>query len=437
MKRSITRWTTALATAGALCLPVSSFARTTQDPQPQPQQQQPPAQPQPQPTQPEPQPAPATPQPQQPSPQQPSAAPAQPQAEQALTPQDHLKKAQEAANDINATAIPAKNRSSLADMKKHLSNLDKASASNAASTPAEPAGKGSDAAKSAPSWGTEVAAIDKIISEMVGSESSTPATPTPTGTSGSTSATTIDDATRAKLMEVRAQLTAYAAGMAGASTPKTEAAATPAAAASTATAEPPAAAAPAPSSSPAPSPSPAESPAPAQSPAPAPQQNPAPQPDPNAGAPTQQPPATQPPATAAAQAQPQVDTDAAHRHLLAARETLAQLTQLPAATQLNGEARNQVSQLITNFNELITTQANWKASYDKVSANLATLLGADSSDAAAAAAAPAATAGATPAPGAVGTSGTATIELDPAIRAKLVDLRKSLNDFKKAAGEQK
>ena len=120
-----------------------------------------------------------------------------------------------------------------------------------------------------------------------------------------------------------------------------------------------------------------------------------------------------------------------------ARETLAQLTQLPAATQLNGEARNQVSQLITNFNELITTQANWKASYDKVSANLTTLLGADNSDADAAAAAPAATAGATPAPGAVGTSGTATIELDPAIRAKLVELRKSLNDFKKAAGEQK
>ena len=426
MKRSITRWTTALATAGALCLPVSSFARTTQDPQPQ--QQQPPAQPQPQPTQPEPQPA-------TPQPQQPSAAPAQPQAEQALTPQDHLKKAQEAAKDIDATAVPAKNRSSLAEMKKHLANLDKASASSAPSTPAEPAGKGSDATKSAPSWGTEVAAIDKIISEMVGSEPSTPATPTPTGTSGSTSATTIDDATRAKLMEVRAQLTAYAAGMAGASTPKTEAAVTPespAAAASTAAAEPPAAAAPASSSSPAPSPSPA------QSPAPAPQQNPAPtQPDPNAAAPTQQPPATQPPASAAAQGQPQVDTDAAHRYLLSARETLAQLTQLPAATQLNGEARNQVSQLITNFNELITTQANWKASYDKVSANLTTLLGADNSDAAAMAGVPTATAGETPAPGAVGTSGTATIELDPAIRAKLVDLRKSLNDFKKAAGEQK
>jgi ABC-type transporter Mla subunit MlaD len=112
------------------------------------------------------------------------------------------------------------------------------------------------------------------------------------------------------------------------------------------------------------------------------------------------------------------------------------LTQLPAASQLNGEARNQVSQLITNFNELITTQANWKASYDKVSANLTTLLGADNSDAEAAAAAPTAAAGAAP-PAAVGTAGTATMEVDPAIRAKLVELRKSLNDFKKAAGGEK
>ena len=47
MKRSITRWTMAVTAAGVLSLPVSSFARTTQDPQPQPQQQQPPAQPQP------------------------------------------------------------------------------------------------------------------------------------------------------------------------------------------------------------------------------------------------------------------------------------------------------------------------------------------------------------------------------------------------------
>jgi hypothetical protein len=38
----------------------------------------------------------------------------------------------------------------------------------------------------------------------------------------------------------------------------------------------------------------------------------------------------------------------------------------------------------------------------------------------------------------VGTTGTsATVDLDPSIRAKLVDFRKSLNDFQKAAGGTK
>jgi hypothetical protein len=430
MKRSITRWTMAVATAGVLSLPVSSFARTTQDPQPQPQQQQPPAQPQPQ----QPQPEQAAPTPQQPAPTpQPSAAATQPQAEKEMTPQDHLKKAQEAANEISTMSVPAKDRGDVEQLKKHLANLDKASSSSAA-TPTETAKKGDEKASAQPNWGTEVAAIDKIISGMVGSESATPSSPQPTGTSGTSKpAATLDDATRAKLMEVRTHITAYAAGMAGTSTPKTETTAateTPAARPEPAMTQPPA-------QSPTPAAPPAQNRPASQSP------TPTPQPDPNAA----QPPAGQPPA---AQAQPQsTDTEAAHRHLLAARETLAQLTQLPAAAQLSGEPRNQIAQLITNFNELISAQSNWKASYDKVSANLTTLLGPANSDNEATAGAPTPNAGATPtpapgapapnagaapAPGAVGTSGTATVELDPAIRAKLVDLRKNLNDFKKAAG---
>jgi hypothetical protein len=436
MKRSITRWTMALATAGVLTLPVSSFARTTQDPQPQqpqPQQQQPPAQPQ-QP-QPEPQPSP-TPAPQQqtPAPQpQPSAAATQPQSEQALTPQDHLKKAQEAAKNIDASSIPSKNRSALVDMKKHLANLDKIASSGGAA-PAETAAKGADSSKKdAMNWGTEVGAIDKAITEMVGTETSAAATPTPTGTSGKADA--VDDATRAKLMEVRTHITAYAAAMAGGSTPKTEAPAPKTEAA----ASPEPEARPQPSMNPA---SPAAQNPPAQSPSPSPAQ-----PDPNAAAPAQPPAAQQQPTSAAqspaAQAQPQMDTDAAHKKLVAARETLAQLTQLPAAAQLSGEARNQVSQLITNFNELITTQSNWKASYDKVNANLNALLGpgaiSDEANAAPAANPGAPAPGATPTPGAttpgaVGTAGTASVELDPSIRAKLVEFRKSLDEFKKAAG---
>lgn len=128
----------------------------------------------------------------------------------------------------------------------------------------------------------------------------------------------------------------------------------------------------------------------------------------------------QPPATPAEQS-PQVGSsaqEAAKVHLTAARNSLSQLTQLPAAAQLQGEARTQVSQLITNFNELITTQSDWKTSYTKVQANLSALL---------APAAPAATGTA----GAVGTSGTS--DIDPAIRAKLMEFRNHLERFEDVA----
>jgi hypothetical protein len=117
------------------------------------------------------------------------------------------------------------------------------------------------------------------------------------------------------------------------------------------------------------------------------------------------------------------DEQAARQRLTAARNTLSEMTQLPAASQLTGDARTQISQLISNFNELISAEGNWKASYDKVSANLATLLGPEN-------VAPASPTSGTP--GAVGTAG--TIELDPAIREKLVELRLQMREFEKAAG---
>jgi hypothetical protein len=117
-----------------------------------------------------------------------------------------------------------------------------------------------------------------------------------------------------------------------------------------------------------------------------------------------------------------VDAATVKRHLTAARESLSALTQLPAAAQLSGDARTQVSQLITNFNELITTNTSWRAAYDKVEANLNALIG-ERTDAPAAAAAGT--------PGAVGTSGAVTI--DPTIRAKLVEFRTHLAEFEKAA----
>ena len=103
------------------------------------------------------------------------------------------------------------------------------------------------------------------------------------------------------------------------------------------------------------------------------------------------------------------------------------MTQLPAAQQLSGEARTQVSQLISSFNELITTNSEWKASYAKVDASLTALIGAQTADVSA-------TAPAAGAAGAVGTAGTATGTLDPGIKAKLVEFRTHLREFEKAAG---
>ena len=115
------------------------------------------------------------------------------------------------------------------------------------------------------------------------------------------------------------------------------------------------------------------------------------------------------------------------------------MTKLPAAQQLWGEMRTQLTQLIANFNELITTNTEWEASYAKVDANLTALMGAQTADEsttapAAATAGATGTAGATTsAAGAVGTSGTTTTTLDPGVKAKLTEFRAHLKEFEKAA----
>jgi hypothetical protein len=167
---------------------------------------------------------------------------------------------------------------------------------------------------------------------------------------------------------------------------------------------------------------------------------------------------TQPPATSPAPADPagtqaKADPEAAKRALTAARDSLAQMTQLPAAQALSGEPRAQVSQLISSFNELITTNNDWKSAYAKVDSNLTALIGSQGADESAAPTAAPATAppspttppsSTTPPPsttapstgtaGAVGTSGTTTGSLDPAIKAKLGEFRMHLKEFQKAAG---
>jgi hypothetical protein len=350
-----------------------------------------------------------------------------------VSPQEHLRQAKAALDAIQTTAVTGRAHTQLVELKRHLNALEKASASAsaAAGTTAETASPGTRGtrARSNANWGTEVAAMDKILTDLMGTGATTGAgaatgTTGATGTSGtagSKAATTVslDEATRAKLMDVRTHLTAYAAAMAGASTtPKSD------------DAMPPSAPAAAPNQA-------GNAPAPAGSTMP-------PATTPSAAAPSAAaPPMTgaQPPAAAAQQpaapaAQPQIDSEAARRHLTAARDTLSQLTKLPAAAQLTGEARNQVGQLISNFNELITTQSQWRASYVKVAANLTALLGPDT-DATQTAGTPPTTPEAAPpaaTPGAVGTAGTAKVELDPAIREKLVELRRNLKEFEKASG---
>jgi hypothetical protein len=153
---------------------------------------------------------------------------------------------------------------------------------------------------------------------------------------------------------------------------------------------------------------------------------------PPAQPPAQQTPATTQPAPQSAQpattsAQP--DAAAAKQHLTEARDALSQITSMPEASRLQGDARTQISQLISNFNALITAQSDWRSAYAKVDENLTTLLGPDSGDQP-----PAPAAGTTGTSGTVGTSGTSGSGLDPAIRAKLVEFRTHLKAFEKAAG---
>ena len=383
MKRCTARWTTAIAASALLALPAAGWAQQT---------------------------APA-------SPRSSSARPSASGTEQGAA-HEHLRQAKAALNDIPAASLTGTAKTRVAELKRHLSALEQTA--SAAHAPEAAARKSTRAGAG---WATEVAASDRILTELLGGQSATGAAE-PTGTTGTANAPspsvpattpsttrgksaasiTLDASARMKLQEVRQHPTAFATAMSG-----TSASAAPGAPAADAAASASAAGA---------TPSPAE-PAPAaaaSSPAAAPaaaaaQATPAPGQDPTA-APT--------PSDAA---KPQVDPETVKRHLTAARDSLSQLTQLPAAAQLTGDARTQVSQLIGNFNELITTNTECRAAFGKVQANLTALLGNQAADES-----PAPAAGT---PGAVGTAGTTT--LDPAIRAKLVDFRNHLMDFEKAA----
>jgi pilus assembly protein FimV len=159
--------------------------------------------------------------------------------------------------------------------------------------------------------------------------------------------------------------------------------------------------------------------------------------------PPSQPPGQTQPAAAPSQ-NGQADPAIAKQHLTEARDALAQLTSMPEASKLQGDTRNQVSELISNFNAMITAPTDWRASYAKVNESLTALIGPDTDPGTAG------TTGTAGAPGTTGTTGTAAkpdpaspagaapqgaaAQLDPAIRAKLVEFRTHLKEFEKAAG---
>jgi hypothetical protein len=389
MKGSILRWTTAIAATAVLAVPAATFAQT------------PPA---------------TTP--------QPPAASATADT-QAASPADHIRLAKAAIESIPADSLTAKPKAQVAALKRHLSSLERAAAAKDAKAGAAATAATAGAAKAGASWATEVAAIDKIVTELTGN-ASTPGAAAPTGTAGA-AAVALDPTTSAKLAEVRTHVTAFAAAMSGTAPAANTAAPMTSSPDAMAAANPPATSSAAPTAT-----------ASAQPPATG-SQPPAPQPAT---------PSTPDPAVAGTTPQPTpdatVDQEAAAKHLTAARDALTQLTQLPAAAQLTGDARTQVQGLIANFNELITTKAEWRASYAKVDANLTALLGverADESPATPPAATPPAATPATPptspptgTAGAVGTGGTTTVNLDPALRAKLMEMRTHLVAFQKAAG---
>jgi hypothetical protein len=319
--------------------------------------------------------------------QQPASTPQAPQPQQEQTQpatstqsDDHISKAKAALDGIPKDAVTGPAASKIADVRRQLSALEKASPKT---------------------WATNVTAIDKAIT-------------------GLTADAAVSADVKAKLEEVRTHVAAFAAAKSGTASPEA-----PPAAAPSATPPPTTPTTPPPSQ---PQPPTQPQPAPPTQPQPAPPTQPQPSTPPPT--PTEQTPPQQPPAAAG-----QPDQSAARQHLSEARRVLSEVTQLPAAAQLQGEARTQVAQLITNFNALITAQSDWKEKYSAVEQSLNTLIGASAGSAVAG------TTGstATPPPPPAGTSGTtattgAAMTIDPAIKAKLEEFRKHLMAFNAAYG---
>jgi hypothetical protein len=131
--------------------------------------------------------------------------------------------------------------------------------------------------------------------------------------------------------------------------------------------------------------------------------------------------------------------EAARQALAAARQSLAELTKLPAAQQLQGEQRTAVANFISDFNAFATAQTDWRSKYQVVDESLNRLLGAASSAAPSTSAPSTSTsAPSTSAPSSSTDSSSAaaaTGALDPTIVAKLQEVRTHLTEFEQSSGD--
>jgi hypothetical protein len=175
MKRSTTRWTTALAAAALLGLPAGGWAQT------------------PRPTQ-------------QPAKSAPSQTPTATSAIQGDSAQKHLQLAKTAIDSISPTAVTGKAKSQLVEVKKHLAALDRAPAGTA---PTGTTGtKTTRGATATASWATDVAEIDRILTSLIGTTATT-------GATAAAAAVSLDEATRGKLADAHTHIIAFAAAMSG------------------------------------------------------------------------------------------------------------------------------------------------------------------------------------------------------------------------------
>lgn len=374
MKRMTSTWTTTIAAAALLALPLAGHAQTEQTTSP----------------------------PQSSAPQ--SSEGSDSGTKQRRLAQEHLRKADAALSGLPAASLPGDAQASVAELKRRISTLQQSdAAARDAAVEQAPVALGASSAAPDDRRRTALAAIERTLTELLGAEGATGAAAAPGGAAvgtTDTAAAPMDDAARTTLQQVRTHITAYAAAM-GSVDRAHETAGAPSPSSSSSSSSPPSAASATASTSPT-----------------------DPTPTPTGTSPTDMPqtPAPSDEATDRRQGTSTgVREESVRRHLTAARNTLSQVTQLPAAAQLSGDTRTQVSQVITSFNGLITANTAWRGSLDKVKSALERLLSEEPGAAGARAetAEPVGTTGATP--------------LDPQIREKLIEFRTHLEAFEKAA----